>query len=75
MDATEKVVRHTTLIKKTVFGEMWEVTGGLEVQDTAYTTISLDAHNDNTYFSEATGYEFKTNSFYLLIMNQKKIHT
>ncbi|GJQ76032.1 hypothetical protein Trydic_g18085 [Trypoxylus dichotomus] len=55
LEATEKVVRHTTLVKKTVFGEMWEVVNGLDVQDTAYSTIALDAHNDNTYFSEATG--------------------
>ncbi|KAI4462095.1 gamma-butyrobetaine hydroxylase-related [Holotrichia oblita] len=55
LEATEKVVRHTTRVSKTIFGEMWEVNNNLEVQDTAYTTVGLDAHTDNTYFSEASG--------------------
>lgn len=35
---------------------MWEVSNDLLHEDLAYTNVALEAHNDNTYFTEAAGY-------------------
>ncbi|XP_022909628.2 trimethyllysine dioxygenase, mitochondrial [Onthophagus taurus] len=55
IESTEKVVRNMAPVQQTLFGGMWEVSNNLEHADTAYTTIELGAHNDNTYFTEASG--------------------
>jgi len=31
-------------------GKIWEITADLSMGDTAYTTMALGAHTDNTYF-------------------------
>ncbi|XP_068627948.1 trimethyllysine dioxygenase, mitochondrial-like isoform X2 [Battus philenor] len=53
--ATEKVCNALGGVQHTMFGGMWLVHNKFDHADTAYTTISLAAHTDNTYFTEAAG--------------------
>ncbi|KAL0883708.1 hypothetical protein ABMA27_015825 [Loxostege sticticalis] len=52
---TEKICQALGGVQHTLFGGMWEFTTKAVHADTAYTNIALDAHNDNTYFTEAAG--------------------
>ncbi|XP_046415648.1 trimethyllysine dioxygenase, mitochondrial isoform X1 [Neodiprion fabricii] len=66
---TEKVITRMAPVQKTFFGEMWEVhneeiADASEVvsetdikphYDTAYTSIALGAHTDNTYWCDSAG--------------------
>ena len=36
-------------------GGFWDFTSDLSLKDTAYTSIALDAHTDNTYFTDPCG--------------------
>lgn len=40
----------TQHITPTIDGKFWDFTSDLAKGDTAYTTIALGAHTDNTYF-------------------------
>ncbi|XP_041973188.1 trimethyllysine dioxygenase, mitochondrial isoform X2 [Aricia agestis] len=53
--ATEKVCQALGGVQHTLFGGMWKVSTVREHADTAYTTVPLAVHNDNTYFTEAAG--------------------
>ncbi|KAK5640795.1 hypothetical protein RI129_009342 [Pyrocoelia pectoralis] len=55
LEATEKVAKHFTSVHKTCFGEMWKVSTYSTVKDTSSSTVALLPHNDNTYWTNATG--------------------
>ncbi|XP_055318244.1 trimethyllysine dioxygenase, mitochondrial-like isoform X2 [Sitodiplosis mosellana] len=55
LQSTEIAIEHLFPVQKTLFGEMWSFSDKKEHNDTAYTTIALPAHNDNTYFNDAAG--------------------
>ena len=40
------------------YGKFWDFTSDLAHGDTAYSTLSLPAHTDTTYFSEPVGLQF-----------------
>ncbi|KAJ8117226.1 hypothetical protein OPT61_g1512 [Boeremia exigua] len=61
-DATETLLRHIAFIRETHYGGFYDFTADLASQDTAYTNIALEAHTDNTYFSEPAGLQ----AFHLL---------
>ncbi|KAG7089849.1 hypothetical protein E1B28_011493 [Marasmius oreades] len=42
-------------IRETQYGKFWEFTSDLSKGDTAYTTMALGAHTDNTYFTDPCG--------------------
>ncbi|KAG2042514.1 hypothetical protein BDR03DRAFT_943571 [Suillus americanus] len=48
-EATEKLCEHICFIRKQS-GKFWEFTADLSKGDTAYTTMALGAHTNNTYF-------------------------
>ncbi|KAH7884549.1 Trimethyllysine dioxygenase [Phlebopus sp. FC_14] len=49
-EATEGLSERIGLIRETQYGKFWEFTADLSKGDTAYTTMALGAHTDNTYF-------------------------
>lgn len=55
IESTEIAIKHLFPVQRTLFGEMWSFSDYKEHSDTAYTTIALPAHNDNTYFNDAAG--------------------
>lgn len=52
---TEKVLRRIAFIRETHYGGFYDFTADLASADTAYTNIALEAHTDNTYFSDPAG--------------------
>lgn len=53
---TEIVIKRLFAIHRTHFGELWTFSDGMgDHLDTAYTSESLPAHTDNTYFNDASG--------------------
>lgn len=54
-EATEEVCSALGGVQYTMFGGMWFVHVKPEHADTAYTSIALAVHTDNTYFTEAAG--------------------
>jgi trimethyllysine dioxygenase len=38
-----------------LLGGFWEFTADMAHNDTAYTTLSLQLHTDNTYFTDPAG--------------------
>lgn len=42
-------------IRNTHYGGFYDFTSDLSSKDTAYTSESLEPHNDNTYFTESAG--------------------
>ncbi|KAF1932758.1 Trimethyllysine dioxygenase [Didymella exigua CBS 183.55] len=60
--ATEQLLRRIAFIRETHYGGFYDFTADLASQDTAYTNIALEAHTDNTYFSEPAGLQ----AFHLL---------
>ncbi|KAF9809889.1 hypothetical protein SFRURICE_002119 [Spodoptera frugiperda] len=55
-EATEEVCKALGGVQHTIFGGMWEFTTRADHADTAYTNLPLAVHNDNTYFTEAAGF-------------------
>ncbi|XP_017769680.1 PREDICTED: trimethyllysine dioxygenase, mitochondrial [Nicrophorus vespilloides] len=55
LESTEEIAKRVAFVEKTMFGEMWEVSTDYKYNDTAYTSIPLGVHTDNTYFTEASG--------------------
>ncbi|KAH7927959.1 Trimethyllysine dioxygenase [Leucogyrophana mollusca] len=53
--ATEKLSERIGFIRETQYGKFWEFTADLSKGDTAYTTMALGAHTDNTYFTDPCG--------------------
>ncbi|KAJ7583631.1 mitochondrial protein [Mycena floridula] len=54
-EATEKLCERIGFIRETQYGKFWEFTSDLSKGDTAYTTMALSAHTDNTYFTDPCG--------------------
>ena len=47
-------------VTNTVFGSMWRFTNGeLKHQDTAFTSVDLGSHTDNTYFNAPAGIQVR----------------
>ncbi|KAH7077864.1 hypothetical protein BKA63DRAFT_273306 [Paraphoma chrysanthemicola] len=59
---TEALLRRIAFIRETHYGGFYDFTADLASQDTAYTNIALEAHTDNTYFSDPAGLQ----AFHLL---------
>ena len=53
---TENLAKRLSFIRVTHFGGFWDFLPNLEHADTAYTTLALGAHTDNTYFTDPAGY-------------------
>ena len=60
--ATEALLRRIAFIRETHYGGFYDFTADLASKDTAYTNIALEAHTDNTYFSDPAGLQ----AFHLL---------
>jgi len=54
-EATEELSRRIAFIRETQYGQFWDFTSDLAKGDTAYTTLALGAHTDNTYFTDPCG--------------------
>jgi len=54
-EATEELAQRIGFIRETQYGRFWEFTSNLSKGDTAYTTLALGAHTDNTYFTDPCG--------------------
>ncbi|KAF2145126.1 uncharacterized protein K452DRAFT_316235 [Aplosporella prunicola CBS 121167] len=54
-EATQELLEKIAFIRNTHYGGFWDFTSDLASKDTAYTDIALDAHTDNTYFSDPAG--------------------
>ncbi|KAF2200919.1 Trimethyllysine dioxygenase [Delitschia confertaspora ATCC 74209] len=61
-EATEKLLERIAFIRLTHYGGFYDFTADLASKDTAYTSIALDAHTDNTYFNDPAGLQ----AFHLL---------
>ncbi|KAJ4378066.1 hypothetical protein N0V83_000896 [Neocucurbitaria cava] len=60
--ATEFLLKRIAFIRETHYGGFYDFTADLASKDTAYTNIALEAHTDNTYFSDPAGLQ----AFHLL---------
>ncbi|KAF8907359.1 hypothetical protein CPB84DRAFT_1813601 [Gymnopilus junonius] len=54
-EATEQLALRIGFIRETQYGKFWDFTSDLAKGDTAYTTLALGAHTDNTYFTDPCG--------------------
>ncbi|KAL0577643.1 hypothetical protein V5O48_004332 [Marasmius crinis-equi] len=54
-EATEQLTQRIGFIRETQYGKFWEFTSDLSKGDTAYTTMALGAHTDNTYLTDPCG--------------------
>ncbi|KAF9453445.1 Trimethyllysine dioxygenase [Macrolepiota fuliginosa MF-IS2] len=54
-EATEKLAERIGFIRETQYGRFWDFTSDLAKGDTAYTTLALSAHTDNTYYTDPSG--------------------
>lgn len=54
-EATEELVKRIGFIRETQYGKFWEFTADMSKGDTAYSTMALAAHTDNTYFTDPCG--------------------
>lgn len=54
-EATEKLLERIAFIRETHYGGFYDFTANLAHKDTAYTTLALPAHTDNTYFTDPAG--------------------
>ncbi|OJD39867.1 trimethyllysine dioxygenase [Diplodia corticola] len=54
-EATQKLLERISFIRHTHYGGFWDFTSDLASKDTAYTSMALEAHTDNTYFSDPAG--------------------
>ncbi|PSS05511.1 hypothetical protein PHLCEN_2v3793, partial [Hermanssonia centrifuga] len=55
LEATEELSMRIGFIRETHYGKLWDFTADLAKGDTAYTTLALGAHTDNTYFTDPCG--------------------
>ncbi|KAI8377561.1 trimethyllysine dioxygenase [Radiomyces spectabilis] len=56
IEATEALGRRLCYLRETHYDRgMWSIQANLHHADTAYTTLGLGAHTDNTYFTEPAG--------------------
>ncbi|KIM63545.1 hypothetical protein SCLCIDRAFT_15533 [Scleroderma citrinum Foug A] len=55
LEATEGLCERIGFIRETQYGKLWTFTADLSKGDTAYTTMALGAHTDNTYFTDPSG--------------------
>lgn len=55
VEATKEVTQRVSLIRETLFGQMWCFTSDFSRGDTAYSQLALDRHTDTTYFHEPCG--------------------
>jgi len=55
LGATEKLSERIGFIRETQYGKLWDFTSDLARGDTAYTTLALSAHTDNTYYTDPSG--------------------
>ncbi|GAB7351437.1 hypothetical protein MBLNU459_g2103t1 [Dothideomycetes sp. NU459] len=53
--ATQKLLEQIGPIRETHYGGFYDFTSNMASKDTAYTTLSLEAHTDTTYFSDPAG--------------------
>ena len=53
--ATKALLERIAFIRPTHYGGFYDFTSDLSLKDTAYTTLSLGAHTDTTYFSDPAG--------------------
>ncbi|KAJ7352474.1 Trimethyllysine dioxygenase [Mycena albidolilacea] len=54
-EATEELSKRIGFIRETQYGKFWDFTSDLAKGDTAYTTLALGAHTDNTYYTDPCG--------------------
>lgn len=54
-EGTLAVSQRLTFLQPTFFGPSWSLTSDMAFGDTAYTTLGLGAHTDNTYFMSPSG--------------------
>lgn len=54
-DTTKHLLERIAFIRLTHYGGFYDFTADLASKDTAYTALALDAHTDNTYFSDPAG--------------------
>ncbi|RIA86792.1 hypothetical protein C1645_778718 [Glomus cerebriforme] len=52
---TEELAKRICFIRETHYGGFWDFTSNLAHGDTAYTSLALKAHTDNTYFTDPSG--------------------
>lgn len=52
---TKTLLEYICRMSRTVFGTFWETGNHFDHKDTGYLNGYLEAHTDNTYFSEAQG--------------------
>ena len=55
IEATRQAAERVSHVQETLFGRMWAFTSDMARADTAYTTIELGAHTDNTYLQAPAG--------------------
>ncbi|KAJ7844431.1 hypothetical protein B0H14DRAFT_3086504 [Mycena olivaceomarginata] len=55
ISATEELSKRIGFIRETQYGKFWDFTSDLAKGDTAYTTLALGAHTDNTYYTDPCG--------------------
>ncbi|KAF2016251.1 Trimethyllysine dioxygenase [Aaosphaeria arxii CBS 175.79] len=55
LQTTQDVLKKIAFIRETHYGGFYDFTADLASADTAYTNIALEAHTDNTYFSDPAG--------------------
>ncbi|CAB4404256.1 unnamed protein product [Rhizophagus irregularis] len=55
VEETEELAKRICFIRETHYGRFWDFTSNLEHGDTAYTSLALKAHTDNTYFTDPSG--------------------
>ena len=52
---SKKAIERISYIQKTLYGEITILTSNGEREDSAYSNVSLRAHNDCTYLKNAPG--------------------
>ncbi|RHZ45572.1 hypothetical protein Glove_669g14 [Diversispora epigaea] len=52
---TEELAKRICFIRESHYGKFWDFTANMEHGDTAYSTLALKAHTDNTYFTDPSG--------------------
>lgn len=50
-----RLMERVCRVARTVFGSLWETGTNFDHKDTGYLNGYLEAHTDNTYFTEAMG--------------------
>jgi trimethyllysine dioxygenase len=54
-EATKNLIEKLAHIMPSHYGDFWDFTSDLQHSDTAYTTLSLPAHTDTTYYTQSAG--------------------